>query len=93
MGHYCVYLLVGLLAITFLQTGVMGNHANTPDACCFNFFKRKIHPSKINSYSLTRADCTMPGVIFVTQKGLRLCVEPKLHWVKKTIQIIDDRNI
>nr|BAF98272.1 chemokine CCL-CUi [Danio rerio] len=90
MGHCCVYLLVGLLAVTFLQISGIGNNGNNPTECCINYFQRRIPFDRIECYIETRIECRNPGVIFVTKKGLRLCVDPQLKWVNKTIYRIDN---
>ncbi|XP_073692093.1 C-C motif chemokine 13-like [Garra rufa] len=86
------YVFVGLLVITFLQSAVMGNGVNTPSECCFKFYGRKISVHKLDSYMETRMDCLKPGVIFVTKKGLRLCADPKLSWVRNVMKAVDDRD-
>uniref|UniRef100_A0A3B1IX32 Chemokine interleukin-8-like domain-containing protein n=1 Tax=Astyanax mexicanus TaxID=7994 RepID=A0A3B1IX32_ASTMX len=37
----------------------------------------------------TRPDCPRAGVIFITRKGLRVCVNPNLGWVQKVRGKID----
>ncbi|KAG1960428.1 C-C motif chemokine 36.1 [Pimephales promelas] len=92
MGHYCLCLFIGLLAVAFLQSGVLANNANMPGECCFDYYPRKIPITKVNSYIVTRPECTKPGVILVTQKGFRICVNTGLSWVKNALKKIDDRN-
>ncbi|KAK9955808.1 hypothetical protein ABG768_015659 [Culter alburnus] len=92
MRNYCLCLFIELLVIAFLQSGVLADDANNPDECCFKYYARKIPIAKIASYTETGTDCSKPGVILVTQKGLRICVNPELSWVKSTIKMIDDRD-
>ncbi|XP_048040788.1 C-C motif chemokine 36.1 [Megalobrama amblycephala] len=92
MRQYCLCLFIGLLAVAFLQSGVLANNANMPGECCFKHYARKIPIGKITSYIETRMDCSKPGIILVTQKSLRICVDPELSWVKSTIKMIDDRD-
>ncbi|XP_048022688.1 C-C motif chemokine 3-like [Megalobrama amblycephala] len=91
MRNYCLCFFIELLAVAFLQSGVLADDANTPGNCCFNYYARKIPIAKIASYTETRMDCSKPGVILVTQKNLRICVNPELSWVKSAIKMIDDR--
>ncbi|CAM4526016.1 hypothetical protein PO909_023858 [Leuciscus waleckii] len=93
MRHYCLCLFVGLLAVAFLQSGVLANNANMPDECCFKYYQRKLHITKITSYVETNIDCSKPGTILVTPKGLRICVNPGLSWVKSALKMIDDRDL
>ncbi|XP_051573875.1 C-C motif chemokine 4 homolog [Myxocyprinus asiaticus] len=90
MCHSYIFLLIGLLVVTCLQSGVMGNNAKTPKECCFNYYERRIPPNKVDSYTETRSDCPKAGVIFTTKKPLRICVNPQLSWVKKIMQQIDE---
>nr|AXF84138.1 chemokine ligand 36 [Ctenopharyngodon idella] len=92
MRQYCLCLFIGLLAVAFLQSGVLANNANSPDECCFKYYARKIPIAKITSYMETRMDCAKAGIILVTQKSLRICVNPELSWVKSAIKMIDDRD-
>ncbi|KAF4110976.1 hypothetical protein G5714_008007 [Onychostoma macrolepis] len=58
MRQYCLCLFIGLLAVAFLQSSVMGNNANLPSECCFAFYGRKLPITKIDSYMETRAECS-----------------------------------
>ncbi|XP_077085204.1 C-C motif chemokine 36.1 [Siphateles boraxobius] len=92
MRHYCLCLFIGLLAVAFLQSGVLASNVNMPNECCFNYYPRKISIAKVTSYIETRVDCKKPGVIVVTQKGFRICVNPELSWVKSSLKKIDERE-
>uniref|UniRef100_A0A671NP21 C-C motif chemokine n=1 Tax=Sinocyclocheilus anshuiensis TaxID=1608454 RepID=A0A671NP21_9TELE len=59
--------------------------ANLPSECCFNHYGRKIPIAKIDSYIETRVECSKPGVIFVTKRSYRICVDPQLSWVKNYV--------
>ncbi|XP_026071349.1 C-C motif chemokine 36.1 [Carassius auratus] len=93
MRQYFLCLFIGLLAVAFLQSGVRGNNANLPSECCFNLYGRKLPIAKIDSYIETRVDCTKPGVIFVTKKSFRICVDPQLSWVKTAMKAVDERDL
>ncbi|XP_052418275.1 C-C motif chemokine 8-like [Carassius gibelio] len=91
MRQYCLCLFIGLLAAAFLQSSVMCQSANLPDECCFTYYDRKIPIARTESYIVTRVECTKPGVIIITKRGSRLCVDPQLNWVKSAMQAVDDR--
>ncbi|XP_073714937.1 C-C motif chemokine 36.1 [Misgurnus anguillicaudatus] len=92
--RYCyISLLVGLLVVTWLQSGVKANSGNVPDECCFEFFRGKIPIDKIDSYLKTRSECPYAGVIFITKKPLRICVKPNADWVKRAMQQIDEQQL
>ncbi|KAI5625341.1 C-C motif chemokine 3-like, partial [Silurus asotus] len=55
------------------------------DLCCFEFHKKPVRAANIVSVGETRSDCTLPGVIFTTKKGFRLCADPEYDWVKQII--------
>uniref|UniRef100_A0A8C1GLG7 C-C motif chemokine n=1 Tax=Cyprinus carpio TaxID=7962 RepID=A0A8C1GLG7_CYPCA len=93
MRQYCLCLFIGLLAVAFLQSSVMCNHFNLSSECCFNYYGRKIPIAKIDSYMKTRVDCNKTGVVFVTMKGYRICVDPELNWVKRVMRALDDRDL
>ncbi|XP_046707771.1 C-C motif chemokine 23-like isoform X4 [Silurus meridionalis] len=60
---------------------------NEAGLCCFEFHKRPIPAADIVSVKETRFDCTLPGVILTTNKGLRVCADPEVDWVKQIIKI------
>ncbi|KAI7814926.1 C-C motif chemokine 36.1 [Triplophysa rosa] len=93
MRHCYISLLVGLLVVTWIQSGVMASHAKQPVECCFQFYKSKIPHQKIKSYERTRSECALAGVIFMTVKDLQICVKPYDKWVKKAIQQFDKRQL
>ncbi|KAF7706829.1 hypothetical protein HF521_020083 [Silurus meridionalis] len=84
----CSLLLV-LLGLSCLQSFTMAQAASGADLCCFEFHKRPIPAANIVTVNETRSDCTLPGVIFTTKKGFRLCADPEENWVK---QIITAKN-
>ncbi|XP_051536338.1 C-C motif chemokine 4 homolog [Myxocyprinus asiaticus] len=92
MRNFYIFTLIGFLVVTCLQSGVMGNNAKTPQECCFKFYERPIPPSKVESYIETKSECPKAGVIFITKKPLRICVNPQLSWVRKIMQQIDERD-
>ncbi|XP_043099859.1 C-C motif chemokine 36.1 isoform X2 [Puntigrus tetrazona] len=92
MRRFCLCLFIGLLLNTFLQSAVMGN-SNLPGECCFSHYGRKIPVSKIDSYVETREECPKSGVIFVTKKAHRFCLDPQLSWVKSAMKLIDNRDL
>uniref|UniRef100_A0A3B4CLK3 C-C motif chemokine n=1 Tax=Pygocentrus nattereri TaxID=42514 RepID=A0A3B4CLK3_PYGNA len=86
-------LLLGLLAILYLQSCAVGNNAKAPEECCFNFFNSPIPVAFINDYEETGADCPKAGVIFTDLKGRRLCADPGFRWVKRAMGMVDRRIV
>ncbi|XP_058251195.1 C-C motif chemokine 23-like [Hemibagrus wyckioides] len=80
-----------LLVLTCLQSFTMANNARGPEECCFTFAKYPIPVAVIKDYRETRYDCTYPGVIFSFFNGRRVCANPSLAWVKRTMKKIERR--
>ncbi|XP_053089746.1 C-C motif chemokine 3-like [Pangasianodon hypophthalmus] len=79
-------LLLVLLGLSCLQSFTMAQRANGADLCCFEFHKRPFPASTVVSYEETRSECSLPGVIFTTKKGFRMCVDPEVEWVQHIIK-------
>ncbi|KAG7461936.1 hypothetical protein MATL_G00196500 [Megalops atlanticus] len=84
-------LLLCLLLGSVLCTCVLSQHANMPSECCFEYFGRRIGKNLVKKYVETRKDCSKPGVIFVTRRSKKLCVDPSDEWVKGIMKDLDLR--
>ncbi|XP_022521184.2 C-C motif chemokine 3-like [Astyanax mexicanus] len=83
-------LLLGLLIVLNLQSCVEGQHgAKGPKTCCFSFYQKRIPARNIVNYEETDFGCPKPALIFITRKGKRVCVNPKLGWVQRVRGKID----
>ncbi|NXL27954.1 CCL3 protein, partial [Glaucidium brasilianum] len=51
-------------------------------SCCISYVSRSIPRGIISSAYMTSNTCSLPGVILVTKKGIRLCAHPKAPWVQ-----------
>ncbi|XP_072544777.1 C-C motif chemokine 4 homolog [Salminus brasiliensis] len=89
---YCTSLL-GLLVVICLQSYVAGQNAKAPKECCFDFFKMPIPIRAITSYEEVRPDCPKAGVVFVTKKPARICVDPSFRWVQRAMDAIDRQTL
>ncbi|XP_066538141.1 C-C motif chemokine 4 homolog [Hoplias malabaricus] len=87
---YCAFLL-GSLVLICLQSYTAGHNAKAPEECCFKFYNKPIPIKSISGYEETRFECPKAGVVFITKKGLRICVDPNFKWVKRAIDQIDLR--
>ncbi|XP_036407701.1 C-C motif chemokine 36.1 [Megalops cyprinoides] len=65
--------------------------ANMPSQCCFEYFPQRIGKQFVQKYVKTRSECSKPGVIFVTRRSKRLCVDPSVDWVKGVMKDLDRR--
>ncbi|XP_037400191.1 C-C motif chemokine 4 homolog [Pygocentrus nattereri] len=84
-------LLLGLLVILYLQSGAVGQNDNAPKECCFSFYTRPIPVADITQYEETRRDCPRAGVILTNKRGVRVCADPGIGWVKRAKDIINRR--
>ncbi|XP_048222394.1 C-C motif chemokine 23-like [Perognathus longimembris pacificus] len=48
-----------------------------PSDCCFSYTSRRIRCSIIKDYFLTSNGCPQPGIIVITKRGQRVCVNPR----------------
>ncbi|XP_066538167.1 C-C motif chemokine 4 homolog isoform X2 [Hoplias malabaricus] len=87
---YCAFLL-GSLVLICLQSYTAGQSGKSPEECCFKFYNKPIPIKSISVYEETRFECPKAGVVFITNKGLRICVDPNFKWVKRAIDQIDLR--
>ncbi|XP_046708569.1 C-C motif chemokine 18-like [Silurus meridionalis] len=85
---FCRSLLLVLLGLSCLQSFTMAEYANGAGLCCFEFHKTPVPAENIVTAEQTRMDCTLPGVILTTKKGLQICADPEVDWVKQIIKII-----
>uniref|UniRef100_A0A3B4U542 Chemokine interleukin-8-like domain-containing protein n=1 Tax=Seriola dumerili TaxID=41447 RepID=A0A3B4U542_SERDU len=76
-----------LQCLTFFPSAATG-----PDNCCFTFYPRPVKRSLIRSYDVTDFHCPKTGVIFVTQKSHRICVDPSLSWVQGIMKTVDENS-
>uniref|UniRef100_A0A3B4E6J6 Chemokine (C-C motif) ligand 36, duplicate 1 n=1 Tax=Pygocentrus nattereri TaxID=42514 RepID=A0A3B4E6J6_PYGNA len=86
---FCIFYLFGVIMKPFGDFF----YGKSPEECCFNFFKKPVPVRSIVSYEETRDDCPKAGVIFITKKAARICVDPGFKWVKRAIDQIDIRNV
>ncbi|XP_028285227.1 C-C motif chemokine 5-like [Parambassis ranga] len=84
-------LLLCILGAALLST-VFCNSAIGPDECCFIYYKRKIAPKLVSSYSMTDSACPKTAAIFVTKRSRQVCVDPSQGWVKNVMRILDDSS-
>ncbi|XP_045381473.1 C-C motif chemokine 23-like [Lemur catta] len=47
-----------------------------PADCCFSYTSRSIRCSVMRDYFVTSSACSLPGVIFHTKRGKRVCADP-----------------
>ncbi|XP_020508543.2 C-C motif chemokine 36.1 [Labrus bergylta] len=73
-----------------LFSSVLSSSAIGPDDCCFKFYPRRLNKNKVRSYYMTDERCPKTGVILITQKSVRICVDPNLTWVESILRSVDE---
>ncbi|KAF7706835.1 hypothetical protein HF521_020089 [Silurus meridionalis] len=84
---FCRSLLLVLLGLSCLQSITKAQNAKGAALCCFKFQNKPMKAANIRAFEKTRFDCTHRGVIFTTKKGIPICVDPAVDWVKQIIKI------
>ncbi|NWI77986.1 CCL3 protein, partial [Dryoscopus gambensis] len=57
--------------------------------CCLMYISRPPPRRIIRSAYRTSNSCPQPGVVLVTTKGMKLCADPKAHWVQKYLKHLE----
>ncbi|XP_047401249.1 C-C motif chemokine 15-like isoform X2 [Sciurus carolinensis] len=86
---------VSAAALSFLiLVAALGSQAqvipvfHSPADCCFSYTPRRIRCTFMKGYFETSSGCSQPGVIFLTNKGQRVCAKPDDPSVQECIQIL-----
>ncbi|XP_053348993.1 C-C motif chemokine 4-like [Clarias gariepinus] len=86
----CSLLLV-LLVLICVQSFTLAQDPKGPGPCCFTFQKRKMPVQLITKYKETERACSIPGIIFITKSGRRVCADPRDQWVQDHMDNVDLR--
>ncbi|XP_072315418.1 C-C motif chemokine 36.1 [Eucyclogobius newberryi] len=84
-------LLLCLLAL--LLSSAFCSNAGNPTNCCFRNYPSKIAKGKIQKYIQTEERCAKAGVIFVTLKNKKICVDPNMTWVQNIMRDLDEKQL
>uniref|UniRef100_A0A8D0IW31 X-C motif chemokine ligand 1 n=1 Tax=Sus scrofa TaxID=9823 RepID=A0A8D0IW31_PIG len=57
---------------------------------CVSLTTRRLPVKNIKTYTIKEG--SMKAVIFITRRGLKVCADPHVEWVKKAVQTIDKSN-
>ncbi|XP_008700822.1 C-C motif chemokine 22 isoform X1 [Ursus maritimus] len=69
-------------------TGPYG--ANVEDSiCCRDYFRHPLPLRMLKFFYWTSDSCRRPGVVFLTVKDREICADPRMPWVKKILQKLD----
>ncbi|XP_008255555.1 C-C motif chemokine 22 [Oryctolagus cuniculus] len=79
-----------LLAVVLQATEAGPYGANVEDSvCCRDYMRRPLAPRVVKYFYWTSDSCRRPGVVLVTLKGLEICADPRLPWVKKILRKLE----
>ncbi|XP_060772009.1 C-C motif chemokine 3-like [Neoarius graeffei] len=85
-------LLLVLLVLVCLQSFTSAESADEPTKCCFSHHKKRTPANIITAYKVTHIKCRKPGVIFTLKIGKEMCAHPEDEWVKRVMELIDQRK-
>ncbi|XP_033466093.1 C-C motif chemokine 36.1 [Epinephelus lanceolatus] len=85
-------LLLCILGYAMLSSVICQNGTG-PDDCCFSFYPRRLNKNLISSYDMTDFRCTKSGIILISKKGRRICVDPNVSWVQGIMRSVDERTL
>ncbi|NXJ83878.1 CCL3 protein, partial [Trogon melanurus] len=64
----------------------------TPSECCFDYIKGALRQTNLKDCYSTPKECSSPAVVFVNQKGDKLCADPEVAWVKKAVEKLQKKK-
>ncbi|KFQ69520.1 C-C motif chemokine 5, partial [Phaethon lepturus] len=57
-----------------------------PSECCFRYVKAPLRLSNLKGFYMTPKDCFSPAIVFETRNGTKVCANPEMTWVEKTVE-------
>ncbi|KAM4833487.1 C-C motif chemokine 22 [Thomomys bottae] len=76
-----------LLLVVFQASDTAPYGTNVEDSvCCRDYIRRTLPLSVIRRVYWTSDSCHRPGVVLETIRGLEICANPRMPWVKKILQ-------
>ncbi|XP_074948569.1 C-C motif chemokine 3-like [Phalacrocorax aristotelis] len=79
--------LAALLLVAICSLAECSQKPDTvPIECCFTYIAHHIPRNFITSAYRTNSNCFLPAVVLVTNKGRKVCVNPKALWVQRYLK-------
>ncbi|XP_069848765.1 C-C motif chemokine 22 [Dipodomys merriami] len=76
-----------LLFMVFQASDSAPYGTNVEDSvCCRDYIRRALPLSVIRRVYWTSDSCHRPGVVLETIRGLEICANPRMPWVKKLLR-------
>ncbi|XP_014834896.1 PREDICTED: C-C motif chemokine 3-like [Poecilia mexicana] len=85
--------LMVVLWISLVLTPCHSADSSGPDECCFEFFRNRLNKRLITSYYRTDARCRTNGIILITRRARRICVDSKDQWVQNIIKSLERKTL
>ncbi|NXL08799.1 CCL17 protein, partial [Mesembrinibis cayennensis] len=63
-----------------------------PSECCFSYVKSSLQLANLTGFYVTPEGCFSPAIVFETGNGTKVCANPKLTWVEKTVERFQKRK-
>ncbi|KAM4801286.1 C-C motif chemokine 22 [Marmota monax] len=80
-----------LLSVALQATDAGPYGANVEDSiCCRDYIRLPLPQRLVKSFYWTSDSCRRPGVVLQTIRDREICANPKLPWVKRIIQKLQE---
>ncbi|XP_008057723.1 lymphotactin-like [Carlito syrichta] len=85
-------LILACLGICCLTAYVVeGVGSEVPDkSICVSLTTQRLPVNRIKTYTIKEG--SMKAVIFITRRGLKVCADPQVNWVKEAVKNIDSKS-
>ncbi|XP_036890934.1 lymphotactin-like [Sturnira hondurensis] len=85
-------LVLALLGICCLTTYVVEGVGSEvlEQRICVSLTSRRLPVKNIKTYTIREGP--VRAIIFITKRGLKVCADPKVEWVKKAVETMDDKK-
>ncbi|XP_044290188.1 C-C motif chemokine 17-like [Varanus komodoensis] len=81
-------LLMALILAVFYQQ-IEATCVTCPKECCFDVKKGLPIPRRnLDFYYKTSSECHLKAVVLVNKKGIPICANPQMSWVKKAMTVL-----
>ncbi|NXI59542.1 CCL14 protein, partial [Chloroceryle aenea] len=64
----------------------------SPSECCFSFAKAPLRLANLKGFYTAPKECFTPAIVFITRNGTKVCANPKMSWVEKTVERLQKRK-
>ncbi|KAF5916595.1 hypothetical protein HPG69_005390, partial [Diceros bicornis minor] len=79
--NYILFLSVCLISSPGVGSEVLEK------SVCVSLTTRRLPVKNIKTYTIKEG--SMKAVIFITKRGLKVCADPQVEWVKKAVESVD----